>query len=71
MKDKLIYPTCIKQKYMYNILISIQVLYGCKHVEEIWKVIGQYLKMFMHPKYTILSITDAEMNRYLFIVFVL
>ena len=51
----------------------IHILYECKRVKEIWKIIGHCLRMLIQLKHIILGITDphyVELNRHLCIVIV-
>ena len=51
----------------------LHLLYECKRIKEIWKVVGHCLKMLIQPKHIILGITDpyfVEFNRHLCIVII-
>ena len=61
--------------YIYNMKKEsiIHILYECKRVKEIWKIICHCLNMFIQPKHILLGITDphyVELNRHLCIVFI-
>ena len=61
---------CTVCKEKENIL---HMLYECKRVKEIWKVVGYCLKMNIKPKHIILGLTDphfVDFNRNLCIVII-
>ena len=51
----------------------MHMLYECKRVRKIWKVVGNCLKLLIQPKHIILGITDphyVEVNRHICIIIV-